>query len=392
MDVVVVGGGIIGLFSAYYIVRRGFNVLVVDAGHVKASRFNAGFIVPSFALTTRFTLLDAIKALLGLGPVRVSIPGPGLSWLFNAYRSVSTTGLSAVRELGYRSLELYEELFSREHLDVDATRGVIALFLRREDAEAFSKSVRGDLIDSRELESYGYRGFEAGIFVREELALDPEKLHDSMIRALEDYGVRFINDRVLRIQEEEHVKLSLAKTGVIEADYSILASGSWTRDLTAPLGYNPRVEPARGLVVKMSVRGDIIGKPGLMEDYGVAVQQHKSTGILRITGFFELLGYSGNWSRSRVEWLLDKVRRHLAIPREVRFEELELTTGFRPCTPTMTPVIGHIPGTMKIIVATGHCRLGLTLAPATGELVADIIEGSKPKLSWEAVKELAPRR
>ncbi|MFN4046580.1 MAG: NAD(P)/FAD-dependent oxidoreductase, partial [Acidilobaceae archaeon] len=389
MDVIVVGGGVIGLFSAYYLARRGFNVSIVDAGYVKASRFNAGFIVPSFALITKFTLSDVFKAIAGRGPIRVSLPGPGLTWLWRAYRSVGLTGF-AVRELGYRSLELYSELFSRERLDVDVARGVLALFLKRSDAEAFSRKVKGKLVEESELESLGYKGFEAGLLVEEEFALDPERLDDSMRGLLENYGVKFVDDRVLRVSGEERVKLSLARTGALEADSVVLACGSWTRGLTKPLGYDPGVEPARGLVVKLKLRDEIVEGPGLMEDYGVAVQQHPSTGTLRATGFFDLLGFNEIWAKSRVDWLLDKVRRHLARLGGVGFREAELSTGFRPCTPTMTPVVGFIPGNRRIVVATGHCRLGVTLAPATGELVADLIEGSKPGLSHEAIKELRP--
>ena len=389
MDVVIVGGGVIGLFSAYYLARRGFKVSVVDAGYVKASRFNAGFVVPSFALITKFTLFDVFKALAGRGPVRVSIPGPGLSWLLRAYRSVGSAGLIAVRELGYRSLELYSELFSRESLDVDVVRGVLALFLKMEDAEAFSGKVKGKLVEGRELEDLGYKGFGAGILVEEEFALDPERLDDSMRRLLENIGVKFLGDKTLKVNGERRVKLGLAKTGTLEADYVVLACGSWTGELTRPLGYDPKIEPARGLVVKFKPESRIVERPGLMEDYGVAVQQHQSTGMLRATGFFELLGFNENWDRSRVEWLLDKIRKHLARLGEIR--SVELSTGFRPCTPTMTPIIGFIPGSRKIIVAGGHCRLGLTLAPATGELVADFIEESKPKLSQEAIRELTPK-
>ncbi|MDM7274504.1 MAG: FAD-binding oxidoreductase [Thermoprotei archaeon] len=242
-----------------------------------------------------------------------------------------------------------------------------------------------------ELEELGYRGFGAGLLVEEEFALDPEKLYNSMKGLLENYGVKFVDDRVLRVSEDGRVRLSLAKTGTLEAGYAVIACGSWVGELTKPLGYDPEVEPARGLVAKFPLKETIVKGPGLLEDYGIAVQQHPSTGTLRVTGFFELLGFNESWTRGRVEWLIENVRRHLRGLEGVRVEGFELSTGFRPCTPTMTPIIGFIPGSGRILVASGHCRLGLTLAPATGELVRDFIEGSKPKLSQEAVRELKPK-
>ena len=115
----------------------------------------------------------------------------------------------------------------------------------------------------------------------------------------------------------------------------------------------------------------MVKMPALLEDYGAAVAQH-GISLLRATTFFELAGFSKSFSKKRREWFISILRRHIA-----GFDSLKLVdegVGFRPCTPDQLPVVGRIPGFKNAYIASGHCRVGMTMAAATGKAVADIIE------------------
>ena len=116
----------------------------------------------------------------------------------------------------------------------------------------------------------------------------------------------------------------------------------------------------------------LVERPLLLEDYGIGVTQHNET-TLRVTSFFEMVGFIKAYGPARRKWLFDIVRRHVVDLSALK--QIDEGIGFRPCTPDQFPLVGAIPGYDNVFIASGNCRLGVTLAPATAFLIKSMLEG-----------------
>ena len=212
----------------------------------------------------------------------------------------------------------------------------------------------------------------------EELSINPAKLYKSLWDAVFAQGPAelVVGEDVKLINEKSKtVQVSVDGTRV-PCDIVVLTAGSWSRELCKQLHYDPQILPARGLAILFDTGGEeIITTPAVLEDYGMGLAQHNQT-TLRLTGFFEMVGFQKNFSNRRKNWLLDRFRRH--VVKSDRVKIVEEGVGFRPCTPDQIPIVGLVPRCQNVYIASGNCRLGVTLAPATAQIVSSMISGSFP--------------
>jgi D-amino-acid dehydrogenase len=378
--VTIVGAGITGMFVAYYLRKAGYDVTLVDRDSVgrEASVYNAGLITPSFAPAPQFSRWGLLKAVLvGSGPLYIS-PREILShssW----YRIASRKALSGfegpVLKLGQKSLELYREFFESEDIRADIVRGVLGLYRYRTDAEAFCKQFGGELLEPGAIRQMGFRGLDGGVLLESEYSVNPSKMFNELRQRLSKLGANLLLGKDAGLELGKPRAECLVDGVPIESDLIVVAAGSWTQGLLSEGRFQSQVLPARGLVLIYDTKGRVVApKPVLLEDYGVAVVQHDQN-TLRVTSFFEMVGFKRGFSDSRKRWLADIVGKHVTDVRGLQL--LEEGVGFRPCTPDQFPVVGKLPSHENLYVATGNCRLGLTLAPATACLLRSEIEGSE---------------
>ncbi len=394
MRVVVVGGGIVGMFASYHLVKAGHSVSVVDGTRegCKASVYNAGLLTPSLTPAPPMGLTRLISACFkNVGPIRISPSqvAKNMGWFATALGSRAEAKEKILVELGLKSLQLYNVFFREESVEADVIKGVVALYLRQEDAKNAATAHEGHFLDRGEVSELGFTGFDGGVLFDEELSVNPRKLCDGLRKKLSEMGVAFIASEEAKLHTAGKKADSVVTEGEkLEGDIYVVATGSWSRDLCRPLGYDPKILPARGMVMMFHTGGAIVaGRPALLEDYGVAVAQHDSD-TLRLTSFFELKGFNDTFSESRKSWMLNVARKHLGRFGQLR--KMEEGIGYRPCTPDQLPVVGKVPGFENIYIAAGHCRLGVTLAPVTGYLIRALLDGegaSEPFLG-----ELDPAR
>ena len=381
MDIIVVGAGIIGMFASYYLLQNGFSVTIVDMDPMggRTSVCNAGLIVPSFATTPPMGLRKVLLAYIGRqGPIYVS-PREILknaSWL-RALRAARRSEKPLI-ELGKMSLQLYKDFFAEESIDVDLTQGVVGLYKNAALASRAAEQLNGRFIDSAEARRLGFTGFGGGVLFEEELAVNPSKLHGELRKRVSEMGARIILGRKVQLEGIcPKISSAFVEGEKLTGDIFVVAAGAWSRELCVPLGYDPQILPGRGLRMSFDTRrSEVIKCPALFEDYGVAVTQN-SVNTLAATGFFELNGYKTRFSESRKKWLLSVLRDHLI--GQTKLTPVGDDVGYRPCTPDQLPVIGKVPSYENLVIASGHCRLGVTLAPATGDIVRSIVAGEVPK-------------
>jgi Glycine/D-amino acid oxidases (deaminating) len=391
LKVCVLGCGVIGLFTAYMLKSSGLDVVVVCRDLPgSSSKANGGIVTLSFTPAPWPGLLRLISALLGLeGPLAVSfrelLGFKGLRWVLDAYRARGGR-VDVLKALASRSLYLYGELLPK--LDVEYSRGVLALFTRREDAELHVKLHGGKLVEGGEVRDLGFNGFEAGVMAGDEIALDPVGLLKALRRLLEE--CKFIERIATGLKPlRDGVKIVLEDGVTVSFDKAVLTLGAWSSRMLEELHVRIPLKPARGLAYLVRTEKPPVGVPAILEDYGVVVSPIPR-GFTRVSSFFELKGFTLEWGRGRLRWLENVISKHVPGLRGYKVENFQ--TGFRPCTPDMLPVVGELPDVKGVYIASGHCRLGVTLAPVTGELIASTILDVKPGFPENVLTSISPKR
>jgi D-amino-acid dehydrogenase len=378
LRIVILGGGVTGLFVAYYLRKYEHQITLIerDAVFQEASVYNAGLLTPSFAPTPQLGLGMLLSASLrrrgalyfSLGQV-VRHP----SWYWTSLRKGLTGFEDRTIKFGETSLELYREFFKEENLNPDIVPGVLGLYANAEDARDFAEKYGGSFLGKKEIDDLGLKGLEGGVELPGEMSINPRKLVALLYERIGKMGVEIISGKEARLERQNQQAAVSLEGKQLDSDKIVITAGSWTRPLCAQLHYDAKILPASGLAMIFDTGGKtLVKRPMLLEDYGIALAQH-SESMLRVTSFFEMVGFKKDYGPARRKWLFAMVKKHVVDLAGLKV--LDEGIGFRPCTPDQFPLIGAIPGYDNIFVASGNCRLGVTLAPATAFTIKSIVCG-----------------
>jgi len=199
----------------------------------------------------------------------------------------------------------------------------------------------------------------------------PDVLVGQWAAALRDRGVRFEEKRRLTgVRAKSGTVVSVeTDRGPIHADQYVIATGAWTARLASTFGAALPLEPGKGYSLTMSTPAECPSHPMLFPEHRVGVTPFRDG--LRLGSMLELCGFDASIPRRRIAQLVASAGHYLVEPEgaEVR----ETWSGWRPITWDSLPVIGRMPDLGNVVLATGHHMLGMTMAPATGRLVAEIV-------------------
>jgi D-amino-acid dehydrogenase len=224
----------------------------------------------------------------------------------------------------------------------------------------------------------GMRGAVAGgIFFPEDGHLDPMLFTREIagLAAAAGADVRRGAEAIALEPEAGGVRVVTTRGDVI-AGQVVLAAGAWTPALTRGLGLRSPIEPAKGYSVDVERPSDFPELPLYLGDAHCVLTPLGDT--LRLGSTLELAGWDMTIRRKRVARLRDAGKRVMGIPADGPV--WRIWRGPRPVTPDGLPVIGRVPSRERVILATGHCMLGLSLGPVTGKLVAELAGGGTPSL------------
>ncbi|MFO7709443.1 MAG: FAD-dependent oxidoreductase [Desulfobacterales bacterium] len=400
-DVLVVGGGVIGLACAHYLIRAGRGVRVIDRGRVGegASHGNCGLVFTSdlVPLCVPGAVRKEIAGMLrGTSPLVVK---PGLdfgliTWLVHFAAACRAGRLQAsmrVREsiLG-SSARLFDELFAGCGLQADFERRGVLLVYRSE--AAFDSYVS----TNRLLEPFGLAAtpLVGKSLVEAEPALRPDLFgawhHRSDAHLRPDALVRSWRQRLVRdgVVFTEGCELTGFRTqggrieavetriGPIGAREVVLAAGAWSSRMAGRLGVKLPIQPGKGYSITMGRPAVCPRIPCYLHERRVVATPWESG--YRLGGTMEFSGFNTDLNCRRLDGLKaaagDYLRQPLGQPI------LEEWAGLRPMTYDDLPVIGRAPGFSNLLLATGHGMLGVTTAPATGKLVAELVCGEPPHI------------
>ncbi len=416
--IAVVGGGVIGLSVAYYLSAAGADVVLYERGALGrgCSWGSAGWITPSESapVVGPEAIRQAVASVGRPGSPLYVRPAldPGLyRWLVQALRycnaAAAARGLRAVAELGRATFDLYDDL-ERAGLDAGMTsRGLLHVFARRQSAarslaaaaamRPYGYIVPGDLLtrtDLRELEPGLSRRAEAGYLIGEERHIDPARLTAGLAGLARKSGAEIWEqteaERVVVDGAARRIRAVVSGGAARPVTAVVLAGGASSGTLLRPLGVRLPLTAGKGYSFLRRLRA-LPGRPIHLGDIKVAVTPFPRG--LRVAGTMELSGNNETLRRSRA----------VAIARGTAhyfdgWDELhgnggggaleELWVGRRPLTPDGLPILDQVPPFDNLFVATGHSMLGITLAPASGQALADY--GPARTLPVAALRQTAP--
>ena len=401
-DVLVIGGGVIGVCTAWALAKRGVQVRLIERGEVcsGASHGNAGLIFPghSMPIPAPGVIRQSLPWLVDPESPLYIAPRPSfelLRWLW-AFRGACNEpamrrAFGLRRELSLAGLEHYAKLST--DFDFGFSQGGLLLAFKSDEALDEAQH------ELEILESLGGSGetlstdqlcervpaltdeLAGGIFLPHDAHVTPGDFVRGLAREAEARGVAIeTGTEVIELQHSRAGVRVLTTRGEIAADEVVLATGAWSSPLAAQLGIRLPVEGAKGYSISVE-RPDGFGDvPVLLSEAKVGVSPMGDT--LRFAGTLELAGLDLRVSPRRVRAVRRAV--HEFLPGLSETKTIEIWRGLRPMTPDDLPLIGRSKNARGLVVATGHGMSGISQGPVTGELVAQMLTGETPDL------ELAP--
>ena len=389
---VVIGGGVIGLCCAHELARRGERVVVLEGEKPgAASRASGGWVVPTFSgpLPAPGVIRSVLPSMLRraspfyLNPLAL----PELTgWLWSFWRHSNARdyvrGLEAVAALNRRTMALYDALQQNGVSFEMHKSGVLFAYLDRAHAAHLLEDLdhleslgyrRPDMLgprDLRELEPALGQAVVAGLLVEVERHISPETLLDGLRQRLVHLGADLRPGvAVTDARRRNGAVVSVHTTqGDIAGDRFLLAAGVWSNELARRCGFTLPVQAAKGYCVTARSAAPFFRRPIYLS--GARIVCSPFHGASRIAGWLELSGINPRVDAYRIDAMTQLATRYLPGWRP---EQAENRAGMRPLMPDGLPVIGPAPRLGNLFVATGHGMLGITLAPATARVIADLM-------------------
>jgi D-amino-acid dehydrogenase len=398
--VVVIGGGVIGVASAYYLTRDGWDVTLLDKAEVCAgsSYGNAGLIVPSHIvpLAAPGVWWQGVKWMLNPESPFYIKPRASpelLRWLWR-FRAACTPArmrraMPVLRRLGVESLALYKELVreidDKGGVDVGFRQaGSMTVFFSaeglahgRDEARLLGEAGAAvELLDgpaARAAEPALRPGVVGALYCPEDALLVPDRFVKGLAQRAESLGARIVTRAEAIGFRTAGDRLTGVETtrGAFPADSVVLAAGAWSPEVARSLRLRVPIQPAKGysLTYRRPARTPAI--PLLPAEGRFSVTPMGE--FLRFGGTLELAGMDLSIKRRRVEALRRSALRCIEGAEDL--ELLEIWRGLRPCTPDGLPLVGRSRRYGNLVLAAGHAMVGMSLGPVTGKLVAQLVGG-----------------
>ena len=407
MDVLVLGGGIVGVCSAHYLAARGKSVTLLERGEIASgcSAGNAGFVCPSHSipLAQPGVIAKGLKWMFDPDSPFYIKPrfSPALfSWLWK-FRAACTEErvrrvMTVLRDLHCESVELFEELSRTPGLAFGWTRrGILSLYRTghafegglKESAALQEIGVPSRSLTPEEIAARVPRarpGLAGAIHFPGDAHLDPLAFVRGLATHVGSRGVDVRTGTEVTGFATSGRRITAVRTaqGEFAADQIVLAAGSWSPSLARELRLRIPVQPAKGYSITFPRPDGAPSVPLLLAEAKVGVTPIGDR--LRLAGTLELAGLDLTINERRVE----AIRRGAGT----FLDGLEgaatgdVWRGLRPCTPDGLPILGRSPAFDNLILATGHAMIGVSLGPVTGALVAQIACGEPTDIDLTVLK------
>lgn len=397
MKINIIGGGVIGLFSAYYLQKEGHQIHIFDQTNLTdgCSYGNAGMITPShfIPLAAPGVVAQGVRWMFNSSSPFYIKPRLDLElaqWLWRFYRSCNRrqaeAAMPVLLDFNLLGKKLYRVFYDETGLDFKLKEeGILMLYQtpkkekeELETAEAAARlGIETQTFDRQEVgkfESGTTVNALGGVFYPCDAHLYPNILMEHLIGILRKNGATFHGGKAVTGFEQKGKKITALHCGSekFEADAFVLASGSWSAKLLGKLGVKLHLQDGKGYSITQKNPAQRPDHATILSEAKVAVTPMGND--LRFGGTLELGGLSSRINMSRVRGILDAIPRYYPNLKVEMPQPENIWYGYRPCSPDGLPYIGRMRDFDNLVLATGHAMMGLSLGPATGQVVRDIFE------------------
>ena len=408
-EILIIGAGAVGVCCAHYLREAGKEVMLIDKGDVcsGASYGNAGLIVPSYSipLPAPGVITQSLKWLLDRESpfyIKPSMRPSLLHWMWRFARACNVghvkRSIPVLRDLTQESLRLFKELNSLDGMEFGfEQKGIVELFGTRDGFEEGKRAlgllrsfgIKGEVLDDDAL-MQRTKGIETTVTGAICFYDDALLIPDQFVRQLAQYEVScglelLTQTRVIGFETSKGKITGVHTTrGDISAKEVVITAGAWSGLVARDLGIRLMIEPAKGYSITYKKPDHCLEIPVSFAEARVVMTPMGET--VRFAGILELVRFDDSISIRRLRGIEKQIARYLPRFDLSSMEMLEIWQGFRPCSPDGLPYIGRPRRWSNLVIATGHGMLGVSQAPATGKLVAQILSGQRPFLDPDLVR------
>ncbi len=401
--VTILGAGVIGLSTALYCARRGMRVTVIEKKAQQrdgCSFGNAGMIVPS-----HFTPLAA--------PGMVKL---GLKWMWNPESpfyikprlnlDLITWGLRfwqastkqrvdaaapVLRDLSLLSRQCFEEI----GLDFGLVKKGLLMLCKKQQtldeeahmaAQALGLGIPAEVLDAKAtaaLDPAVTMDVAGSVFFPKDCHLSPGRFITAMEEELKRCGAEILWETEVKGFRKEAGILKSVQTncGEITSDEFVLSGGIWSDETARALDLKLPMQAGKGYSLTVKNPRQLPELCSICTEARLAVTP--MDGALRFGGTMEMAGIDERINPRRVRGIICAAPDYFPAFQESDFSDIQPWSGLRPCSPDGMPYIGRTQRWKNLTIATGHAMMGLSLAPATGRIVADVLAGERSPVALE---------
>jgi len=404
--VVIIGGGVIGLCTAYYLVKEGHEVVVVDQSSMDhgASYVNAGYLTPSHfvPLAAPGVMKQGLKWMFNSASplfIKPRLDRSFLSWAWAFNKSCTAKNVSqsieVIKDFNLWSAQLFSEIKASEKFTFQLeNKGLLMLCKTEKMLEEELHLAKIALDQGLEVNSLSPSEIQAmephanidaigGIHYQCDWHTTPHEFMKELQDWLVGKGVKFYkNERVGDLQTlNGEIKSITTQNNTFTGDEFVLAAGSWSHMLSKKLGIRIPLEAGKGYRINVDQHTGIT-IPAVLAEAKIAVTP--MNGFTRFAGTMEFSGVNHIINPLRVNAIATGAGDYYAGLKVSEDEKILAACGLRPVSPDGKPYIGKSSKCKNLTIATGHAMMGWSLAPATGKLVTEIISEKKTSMPLDA--------
>ena len=410
--IIIIGGGIVGLSSAYFLHKEGHQVTVIDKSDIStgASFVNAGYITPShiIPLASPGMITKGIKWMFNSASPFYLKPrwDPDFfrwSWYFHksSTQAKVARAIPVIKDINILSRGLFEDIYSSGDLGKFQLENKGLLMLYKTDkagedelevaqkARFLGLEVKSlDAVELKKLEPNVKLDVKGAIHYECDRHTTPTEFMPKMVKYLKGVGVELkTNEEVLEIATSARLvtKIKTSKASY-NADEIVLAAGSWSGKISKQLAIKLPLQAGKGYSINVK-KPTGIGIPAVLMEAKAAVTPMQ--GFTRFAGTMEFSGINDIIRKERVEAIANAAKSYYPEIEISQKDKSNATSGLRPVSPDGLPYIGRSKSYGNLVFATGHAMMGWSLGPATGKLVSEIIDGKNTAMD---IKPFNPDR
>ena len=396
--ITIIGGGVIGLFSAYECLRRGWQVAVIDRVGQQArncSYGNAGMVVPSHFIPL------AAPGMVQLGlrwmwnpqspfAFRPRLDWEQWQWAWRFWRASNQRHVDSaapvLRDLHLASRDGYLRLAADLPDFGLTTRGLLMLCKHSSTLEheaQFAAHANRLGIEAQVLDAQGVATLDpdvrmavaGAVYFPKDCHLAPDLLLEGLrSRCLALGGAFHWESEVVGFEQHSgRLQAVITDKAKLETDDVVLCGGVWSNALVRQLHWKLPMEAGKGYSLTLPQPCQLPRLCSIFTEARIAVTPMGSS--LRFGGTMELTGLDERLNRRRIQGIIQSIPEYFPDFRSQDFIDIQPWLGLRPCSPDGLPYLGRTRRFSNLVVATGHAMMGLSLAPITGRLVVDLLDG-----------------